>query len=215
MPRLERRQALIEATIPLLSTHGAAVSTRQVAEAAGVAEGTIFRAFSSLEDLIRAATLAAIQRDHIAQQLDAIGASQPDLAGTIRELVRQIGDHVRRTRPLIELAHELHIRPECSTLSPDAAASDPDLRDGAAPEAAASQSGRAAPSPGRFHAAITDAVIHSLSRHADELTVSPALAASALISLTFGALHPIAGHPELDDPTALTDLLLHGIAKDA
>ena len=204
MPRLERRQALIEATIPLLSTQGSAVTTRQVAEAAGVAEGTIFRAFTSLEDLIHAATVAAIQRDDIADRLAAVGASQPDLAGTIRELVRQIGDHVRRTRPLIELAHELHMRPECRPLGrPGAGASD------AADEADAPRG------PGRFHAAITDAAIHSLAGHVDELTVSPALAASALISLTFGALHPIAGHPELDDPAAITDLLLHGIAKDA
>jgi len=41
----DRRAALIEATIPLLIEHGTAVSTRQIAQAAGVAEGTIFRVF--------------------------------------------------------------------------------------------------------------------------------------------------------------------------
>ena len=65
-PRLtpdERRGALIEATIPLLLQHGASVSTRQIAEAAGVAEGTIFRVFDSKEDLVHAAATQLLASD--------------------------------------------------------------------------------------------------------------------------------------------------------
>jgi AcrR family transcriptional regulator len=54
LPRSERRTAIVEATLPLLLTHGAGVTTRQIAEAAGVAEGTIFRAFTDKDELIRA-----------------------------------------------------------------------------------------------------------------------------------------------------------------
>lgn len=53
-----RREALVEATLPLLFEHGRSVTTRQIAEAAGVAEGTIFRVFESKDDLI----LAAVER---------------------------------------------------------------------------------------------------------------------------------------------------------
>src|SRR5476651_618485 len=51
----ERRESIIDAVVPLLKTHGRDVSSRQIAEAAGVAEGTIFRAFGDKETLISAA----------------------------------------------------------------------------------------------------------------------------------------------------------------
>jgi len=49
-----RRQSLVDATLPLLLEHGAGVTTRQIAQAAGVAEGTIFRVFDSKDALVEA-----------------------------------------------------------------------------------------------------------------------------------------------------------------
>ena len=54
LPPAERRAALIAATEPLLERFGREVSTRQIAQAACVAEGTIFRAFPTKEALIDA-----------------------------------------------------------------------------------------------------------------------------------------------------------------
>lgn len=51
----DRREAILWAVLPLLKEQGSAVSTRQLAEAAGVAEGTLFRAFGDKDTLIRAA----------------------------------------------------------------------------------------------------------------------------------------------------------------
>jgi len=51
----DRRDAIIEAVIPLLLEHGRDVSTKRIAQAAGIAEGTVFRAFGDKESLIRAA----------------------------------------------------------------------------------------------------------------------------------------------------------------
>lgn len=55
LPPEERRAALIASTVPLLVTHGPAITTQQIAAAAGIAEGTIFRVFPDKESLIAAA----------------------------------------------------------------------------------------------------------------------------------------------------------------
>lgn len=69
MPPEQRRAAIVEASIPLLEKHGEALTTRMVAEAAGVAEGTIFRVFDSLDDLISATISEALSADRLAKRL--------------------------------------------------------------------------------------------------------------------------------------------------
>ena len=59
LPPSERRAAIIEATLPLLAVHGGRVTTKQIAEAAGIAEGTIFRVFPDKESLIEATVESA------------------------------------------------------------------------------------------------------------------------------------------------------------
>lgn len=73
----ERRQALVDATLPLLLEHGRAVTTKQIAEAAGVAEGTIFRAFESKDDLITAAVEAGTDMQPFLDDLAGVDASLP------------------------------------------------------------------------------------------------------------------------------------------
>ncbi|MEZ0577983.1 TetR/AcrR family transcriptional regulator [Nocardioides sp. MH1] len=73
----ERRDALIVATVPLLHEHGRAVTTRLIAEAAGVAEGTIFRVFSSKDELVDAAVLKAFEPGRMLADLRRIPLDQP------------------------------------------------------------------------------------------------------------------------------------------
>ncbi|GAA3236418.1 hypothetical protein GCM10017691_34610 [Pseudonocardia petroleophila] len=72
-----RRRALVEATLPLVLRHGAAVSTRQIAMAAGVAEGTIFSVFPHKEALMRAVTAAALDPGATLRELGDVDRSLP------------------------------------------------------------------------------------------------------------------------------------------
>jgi AcrR family transcriptional regulator len=77
MPPAQRREALIEATLPLLIANGADVTTRQIAEACGVAEGTLFRVFPDKESLIQAAVARAFEPEQVLAKLRAIEPGLP------------------------------------------------------------------------------------------------------------------------------------------
>jgi AcrR family transcriptional regulator len=77
MPPDERREALVLATLPLLRQHGRAVTTRQIAAAAGVAEGTIFGVFESKEQLVDEAITKAFEPGSFVHQHDELDASLP------------------------------------------------------------------------------------------------------------------------------------------
>ena len=58
----ERRAAVLDAAIPLLMENGIGVTTRQIADAAGVAEGTLFRVFDDKRALLVSAVGRALVR---------------------------------------------------------------------------------------------------------------------------------------------------------
>ena len=95
MPPDERRAAIITATLPLLREHGLAVSTRQIAEAAGVAEGTIFGVFPDKKSLIQATMLSAFDPAPLERLL-----AECDASTDLRTRMHAIADAV--TRRLVE-----------------------------------------------------------------------------------------------------------------
>jgi AcrR family transcriptional regulator len=60
LPIEERRAAIVAAALPLFLEHGGAITTREVASAAGIAEGTIFRVFADKRALLEAVVDAAL-----------------------------------------------------------------------------------------------------------------------------------------------------------
>ncbi|MEQ7124440.1 TetR/AcrR family transcriptional regulator [Actinopolymorpha sp. B11F2] len=133
----DRRAALIDATIPLVATHGSNVTTRQIAEAAGIAEGTIFRVFPDKAALIQAALTVALDTAPLLDEIGRIDLDLPlsermtRLTGILqRRLIQIIGlitavgmhhppddveAHRAKVRPTNELIHEAIAR----VLEPD------------------------------------------------------------------------------------------------
>ena len=83
LPQTERRDQIVDAALPLLREHGRQVTTRQIADAAGIAEGTIFRAFASKEEIIEAALARLADASVLGQRrLAALGRTLAQLEQT-------------------------------------------------------------------------------------------------------------------------------------
>jgi AcrR family transcriptional regulator len=77
LPPDERRSAIIRATLPLLLENAEMVTTRQIAEASGIAEGTIFRVFADKDEVIAAVIDAAVDPEPMEAALQEIDRSAP------------------------------------------------------------------------------------------------------------------------------------------
>jgi AcrR family transcriptional regulator len=183
----ERREALIRATIPLLHEHGIEVSTRQIAEAAGVAEGTIFGVFESKNSLVVCSVIKALDPQETIGELTAIDRSAP-----LRER-------------LIAAAEVIHARFAVNAQLMNAARRLIITGQATAPDAAARMtSGRE-----QIHAALV-AVIEP---DADRLRRSPTAVATLLLLFcganTFGPFGELDGFRGAD----LVSLLLDGLLQ--
>ncbi|MEY2430663.1 MAG: hypothetical protein QOC92_388 [Acidimicrobiaceae bacterium] len=140
LPPDERRSMIVNATLPLLLEHGEMVTSRQIADAAGIAEGTIFRVFDDKDAVIAAVIEAAFDTEPLERALRAIDLAQPLEACVVTatailqqrvvdtwRLVSSIGTrfHEKTRRPMVDSdalvtlfeAHRKHL-----TVEPIAAA---------------------------------------------------------------------------------------------
>lgn len=77
LPPDERRLAILKAVLPVVRTRGTDVTTRELAEAAEVAEGTLFRVFDDKESLVREAIASALDPGEYLAELGAIDLGLP------------------------------------------------------------------------------------------------------------------------------------------
>jgi len=100
----ERRAALVASTVPLLRTQGPAVSTREIARAAGVAEGTIFRVFDSKDDLIRSCVESVFDTTTLRKELQGIDRDLP-LEQRLTQAVKVVQGHLHSMFSLMTTLH--------------------------------------------------------------------------------------------------------------
>ncbi len=186
MSRDERRAAIIAATLPLLRAHGQAVTTRQIAEASGIGEGTIFRVFHDKSELIDACLTATFDQAPALELFAAIDRGLP-LQDRLLAAVRILQD---RLLAVLELLIALGFAgpPERGE---DRHRMDPRARDG--------------------HGHLLDAIAELLEPDRDRLRLSPVETARVARLLTFAASHPKITDGEPMTAEQIVSVLLHGV----
>lgn len=185
MPAEQRRDSIVRAAAPLVRRHGRAVTSRQLAEAAGVSEGTLFHVFPDKDAIIDAVVELELRPDRVLGALAAIDP-EADLPARVVAIVEVLR---RRLTGVFELMSILGMR---------------------RPPAPADHDGRRRSEPA--HQEILVVIADLLRADADLLRYPPDQTAAMIRLVTFAASHgPITdGRPLAAGQIA--DLLLHGIA---
>ncbi|KQZ66993.1 MULTISPECIES: TetR/AcrR family transcriptional regulator [unclassified Nocardioides] len=187
----DRRQAILDAVVPLVIEHGGDLSTRLIAEAAGVAEGTIFRVFADKTELMWAVAEETINPSHGREEFDAMLADTDDLHERVRRAAESLAVQMRRSLTVM-FAVRSYLMKHGPRPDPD----DP-------------------PRPPEFLVRANRDLLEMLATlfapYADKMRVPPATAAVVLRSLVFGSRHP---GMELDaDLTSdqIADIIVGGV----
>jgi AcrR family transcriptional regulator len=189
MPPDQRRAAIVEAALPLLRKHGESVTTRQIADAAGIAEGTIFRVFDDKESLIMAVVKQVFDPEPTVEALRSVEPTLP-LRERLREAVEIIAE---RLDSVWELMSALRMMG-----APD---HNPRFR------AAMPAHHTGDPTP--------EALMAIIAPDEDLLRVDTAYFARVLRLVTFAGTHPRITEDNPLKPDDIVDLLLDGLRAHA
>jgi AcrR family transcriptional regulator len=189
----ERRRAIIDAVVPLLLQNGGDVSTRQIAEAAGIAEGTIFRVFPDKPALLLAVAEETMSPADGRARLAALLEDVTTLRERVVVTARRLDERAERVMVVMMALRRQRM-------------SEPRGEGGHAERP---------PGPPAFLVAANHALQEMLAQvfepHRDELDVEPERAALLLRTLVVGSRHPGAHHDDRLTPDEIADVLLDGI----
>ncbi|TMR39695.1 TetR/AcrR family transcriptional regulator [Nonomuraea zeae] len=91
----QRREMIVRAALPLVVEYGTSLTTAQVARAAGIGEGTIFRAFGDKDALLAACMAEALRPDDTLAHVASISLDQP-LAERLIEAAEALRGYLAR-----------------------------------------------------------------------------------------------------------------------
>lgn len=184
----ERRAAIVGVTVPLLREHGAGLTTKQVAEAAGIAEGTVFRAFATKDDLVQACATEVFDTTAVVAGLRAVARDLP-LDDRLAAGVAIMQRHLERLIGLIGALHAsgaLPHHPERTGLSKRPQMSDP---------------------------AVDAAFVDLIGADAARLRMPPEDVVNILAHLTLSSAHPMFPVRTMT-PAEIVSVVLDGTRKD-
>ena len=187
----DRRAAILDAAVPLLSERGPAVTTRELAEAAGVAEGTLFRVFPDKAALVQAALDRALDPALVVAELG--GAPHTDARAAVTWAVQVLHARSRKVAALFAIAYQLG-------------------EQGENPHRARHHGPRGGH---RAHIQpVVEAVTTLLAPHAGNLRRPPDVCALMLVAVVLAVGGPLASGPDqMLTPDAVADLLIGGILR--
>jgi len=185
----------VRSTLPLLIEHGGAVSTSQIAAAAGIAEGTVFRAFKDKQDLLIECMRAGLDSDAEIARIEAIDRTLP-LPQRLTEGIEAIGGYLERVWTVGQALQtagigreEMHRHIHDEDAEPDAGPPAQIIR-------------------------ISQTLAGLFDESGDELRVSSDQAVRMLLGLVFSNRMQGPGiDAAMGDPAEIVDLFLHGVIR--
>lgn len=182
----QRREMLVDATLPLVVRHGLKVTTRQIAEAASVAEGTIFRVFPDKDALVSAAVAKALDTGPVLAELAAV-----DLDLGLRDRMAAVtGILQRRFVMVFDLLISVGMHGPPKDIDEHRAAAHPQ------------------------HLAVLAEIGRILEPDRDRFRMPVAEVVRILRLLTFSGSHPLISDGRLLTADEITDVLLHGTLRN-
>lgn len=187
LPPDERRATILAAALTVLRDKGEAATTREIAEAAGVAEGTLFRVFRTKEDLVCAVMADAFDPAPLIAGLRRVDAGLP-----LRErLVAAVEVIQARYLEVFGLMHSMRL------VHP------PEHRPGAPHDAHGLS----------WRRQVEDELVTLVAADADQLRVPVQTLVDLLGLMTFAGSHPVLTQGRILTPDTIIEVLLDGTRK--